>query len=69
MEGPKVFTVLEAADFINQGSAEPRVSRNTIYEEVASGRLKHRRVGKRGGKILISENNLREWLEGDSVAS
>lgn len=65
----RVFTVKEAVDFINEGSGdEPRVSLNTLYEEVASGRLKHRRVGKKGGKILISEDNLREWLKGDAVA-
>ena len=69
MDTIRVFTVQEAADFLNEGSDEPRVSRNLLYEEVNAGRLKHRRAGKKGGKILISEENLREWLKGSAVAS
>ncbi len=65
----RVFTVKEAVDFINEGSDEVRVSANTVYEEVSTGRLKALRVGKKGGKILISEENLREWLNGSLAAS
>jgi excisionase family DNA binding protein len=40
------------------------LTRNTIYEEVNTGRLPSTRVGKRGTKILISRAAVDEWLKG-----
>ncbi|MEI6724589.1 MAG: helix-turn-helix domain-containing protein [Actinomycetes bacterium] len=40
------------------------LSRNTVYEEIASGRLPSVKVGKKKTKILVSRTVLDAWLAG-----
>ena len=47
------LTVLEAAKMAGVG-------RSTIYEELASGRLSARKLGRR---TIIPEHALREWMD------
>jgi excisionase family DNA binding protein len=51
--GPAGLNVLEAAKIAGVG-------RSTIYEELASGRLSARKLGRR---TIIPEHSLRVWLD------
>lgn len=53
------YTVKEAAAALG-------VSRNTVYMEVAAGRLKAARIGSGGRIIRIGRAALDEWLAGDN---
>lgn len=50
------LTVPEAAERLG-------ISANTVYLEIASGRLPCLRVGPKGGKIRLTEEDLAVYLE------
>lgn len=54
MENMKIYTLEEIADFLN-------VTVRTLYTYIKNGRLKANKIG---GKWIVTDNQLREFIEG-----
>ena len=54
----RVFTIDEAAEYL-------RVSRSTVSRLISDNRLRFVRTGRYGGRVLISERALEEFILGD----
>lgn len=65
----RLLTPREATAFVNAllpRGAQP-ISATAVYAAVANGELLAKRIGSKGGRIILTEENVVAWISGHSV--